>query len=154
MWSRSFVNLPRFWFEVWKLYCRINRICGGSIFVVFVGSPSLQIDILNENFRKSFLTETENRFIYEITSPGICKKPAIHEIGPPKFKWFHSSLQVFIFKKLIGGILGKIKKYYTMVNKCSVFLRHCHNKGIRYLILFSIEVICENWVYSLLLILQ
>lgn len=105
-------------------------------------------------FWKSFLTETENRFIYEITSPGICKKPAIHEIGPPKFKWFHSSLQVFIFKKLIGGILGKIKKYYTMVNKCSVFLRHCHNKGIRYLILFSIEVICENWVYSLLLILQ
>lgn len=38
-------------------YCGITRIRGGSIFVVFVGSPSPRIYILNEyKFRKSYLS--------------------------------------------------------------------------------------------------
>lgn len=59
-------------------YHGIVRIHGGSIFMIFMGSPFPQIDIFDmqkTNFGRALLLlhETENRLNHEITAPGICK---------------------------------------------------------------------------------
>lgn len=48
--------------------------------VVFMGSPTQQIYILDENkFWKNFPSETEIWWIQEITASQISKKPTIYE---------------------------------------------------------------------------
>lgn len=59
-------------------YCCIIRVRGGSILVVFVGSPPprprIYIFKKNPNFeRVSYIIETENRRIFEITSQQMSK---------------------------------------------------------------------------------
>lgn len=62
-----------------------------QFYTIFVGSQTPQIYILDQNkLWESFLTETENWYIHEITSPWINKKNQSIKIGHHNFKWSHS----------------------------------------------------------------
>lgn len=72
----------RYW--LWR-YCGIFRLRGDSVILVSVGGPLPRIYILDEiKIKKSFLTETENRRIHEITFLQINKKPQSSKIAPPQ----------------------------------------------------------------------
>lgn len=58
-------------------YCVINRIDGGSTFLVFMGR------LFFNQTMGSFLTVTKNQRIHEITSPQNSKKPH----NPQKLAW-------------------------------------------------------------------
>lgn len=75
------------------IYCGIIKVRGGSIFVVFVGSPPPRIYTLNESkFTKRYIyywNWKPRRRILEIKSPWIRKNPQSTNIYPHGFRWFH-----------------------------------------------------------------
>lgn len=67
-------------------YWGIIRIHVGSIFVVFISSPTPQIYIFDENkIVKCYLSYWN--CIHEITSPQKGKKMQSAKIGPHNFEW-------------------------------------------------------------------
>lgn len=97
----------RKWYWVWYqaqwnvCFNQCTRICNGSIFVIFEGSPPLQMYMHPwPCWRKKIVegvifTETEKWCIHEITSQTEKKPLQSRKIGSHEFKWFHS-----IWKKI------------------------------------------------------
>lgn len=82
------------------LQCRIIRISGGSVFVVFVASAT-NLHPQRKEIQKSFcFNETENERIYKISSPRIHIKPESTKTQQQTYfePWFfqYYCLRIFI----------------------------------------------------------